>query len=167
MAKLKHRLILALAAVFSMAGVLSLLTSPALAAMPDAKCEAWALEIKGRTKDIEDDTENFDPLHLSNTFGCKNLCEGVELRNLDGTRFLRSTSGLLAAAIIDIVDTPGDRSFSTGLYGTIAFFCAKDQTKYPNKWTDVVVGVQNPDASACGTEYRPICDAPISPISIE
>ncbi len=166
----KHPLTLILAvAVFliAIAGVLILLTGPAKA-LTDAKCEDWALEIKGRAEKIRDDTTGFDALPFANDKGCKNLCEGGALRNLGGTKFLRNPAGVIAATIADIENTPGDKFYTHGVYGSVAFFCVGDPITTPNTWTDVVVGTTHPDASACGSDYKSICEALLSqPIPVE
>ncbi len=78
MTKLKHHLILALAAVFSVAGVLSLLTSPALAANPISRnsCLTRAQNIIQRTYEdiMELDPGGADPDPVVQTRICFNPC---------------------------------------------------------------------------------------------
>lgn len=168
MGQIKQNFMLILfAVILYVASVFSLSISPA-SALDNPQCEDWALEIKGRVEKIRDDTTGFDALPFSNGNGCKNLCEGGTLRILGGTRFLRNPSGVIAAIIADIENTPGDKFYTHGVYGSVAFFCVGDPINSPNKWTDVVVATTHPDASACGSDYKSMCEAPLSqPIPVE
>ena len=77
MAKLKHSFILALAAVFSMAGVLTLLTSPALAGPPMSNdvCLNKALRIRDRA--LEDAGES-DFFVQGGSVACTNFCDDTQ-----------------------------------------------------------------------------------------
>jgi hypothetical protein len=148
MARLKRNLILVPAAVFSIAGVLSLFPSPA-AALDDVKCQAWADEIKNRVLDIVNDTTDFEQGTIRGNNDCPNLCEfEADGNEISVTPYLRIPAGVLAATVTDIVTSPGDKLYGTNVQGTVAFFCAGG---------NVVVGVGHPAPTSCGTEYTEIC----------
>jgi hypothetical protein len=164
MARLKQNLILSLAAVFSIAGVLSLFTSPALA-FDVAKCKAWAQEIKGRAEDLFSDPD-FDPGTPPNNTGCPNLCPNEGLAFFKNSSRIRDPGGVLAARITDLfTDNPalggmftGDKIFATGQFGVVAFFCdAMDEMS--DDFTSVVVGAEHFTPTGCNTDYQKICEA--------
>ncbi len=161
MAKLKHCLILALAAVFSMAGLLTLLTSPALAAaMSPDKCRNRALEIKGATLD---EGENPGDILFPTDNKCTNLCTGTDedIHITVFRRFIGQSGALGLTAFIweFFTDAPtgtdvptGDVMYSDSLYGTVAFFCQEGATN-----EIVRLGVNRPGPPASCPVISQIC----------
>lgn len=163
--KIKRSFFFLLTAVI-LAGVLSLLTSPAQA-LTDAKCEAWAKEIKGRVEDIRDDPD-FVLGTIRGNSDCPNLCENEQDGNsVSVSPFLRQASGVLAATITEIITSPGDRIFGNNVQGISAFFCVVPQID-PNNFTEVIVSSGHPAPTNCGSAYTEICRTTLSsPVPIE
>ena len=152
--------------IFSVAGVLSLLTPPALA-LDDAKCEAWAKEIRGRVEDIKDDPD-FVLGTIRGNSNCPNLCENEPDGNdVSVSPFLRQPAGVLAATITEIITSPGDKVFGSNIQGLSAFFCVVPQTD-PYNFTEAIVAVGHPTPTDCGGEWVQICRTSLSsPVPIE
>jgi hypothetical protein len=153
-------------AVVIFAGVLSLLTSPALA-LDNAKCEAWAKEIRGRVEDIRDDPD-FVLGTIRGNGNCPNLCENEQDGNdISVSPFLRQPAGILAATIIDILTSPGDRIYGTNLQGMSAFFCVVPEID-ANNFTKAIVAVGHSSPTDCATAFTEICRVSLSsPVPIE
>lgn len=163
--KIKRSFFFLLTAVI-LAGVLSLLTSPAQA-LTDAQCEAWAKEIKGRVEDVKDDPD-FTPGTIRGNSDCPNLCENEQNGNdISVSPFLRQPAGVLAATITDILTSPGDTVFINGQYGTAAFFCVVPEID-ANNFREAIVGIAHPTPTSCGTGFTQICRTSLSsPVPIE
>ncbi len=159
--KIKRYFILILAGVvFSMAGVLTLLTSPALAGapVPDAVCRQRAQGLQDRANADAADANDI------NMFGntCPNLCKtGEPLEEITGEAFLRvpgqsaQEGGVLTAVISTYPD--GEMLFSASFFGPVAFFC--------NDGSVVVAAGQPSPADPSGQQQQcgnfvKLCDAP-------
>lgn len=143
MAKLKHCLILALAAVFSMAGLLTLLTSPALAAPPMSNdaCLNKALRIRDRAIDDANDSDQSLRRTASGVV-CPNLCDdpdGGMTESITSELFKRqpgNTPEPLITAYISPYPSPFppedplepfDLAYSASFpFGQVAYFCNVD-----------------------------------------
>ncbi len=167
MAKLKHHLILALAAVFSMAGVLSLLTSPALAGPPmtNDACLSKALKIRDRA--IEDALEAEHS--TANPVACTNFCTTNTQLTIQTELFTRQPGNapepIIIATIIPF--PPTDLAYAQSFpHGQVAYFC--DVTlENPNDITSVMtrfdrayvaVGSASTGADPCSILQK-LCEA--------
>ena len=162
MAKFKRRLILALAAVFSFAGVFSLFPSPTLASpISPATCRIRAEDIQAR---VEEDALEAD---ITNTFGntCPNFCKAGEPgENISGEAFLRVPGQNQAPPSAGEGVLTSTRAVYPGgevLYGLtpgrVAFFCADGSVVLAvnQPGPDVNSGMQ----AACGV-FKALCTDP-------
>lgn len=160
MQRKRHFIFILLAVVVSIGGVFSLIVSPA-PALDDARCEAWAKEIKGRTEEIRDDPDFILGTVRGNS-NCPNLCEDEQDGNsVTISPFLRQPAGVLAATITEILTSPGDKLFGPTFEGISAFFCVVPQIDAYN-FTEAVVAAGHPAPTDCGTGYTEICRTTLS-----
>ena len=156
MAKLKLHFIVALAAVFSMSGVLTLLTSPALAGPPMSNdaCLNKALRIRDRAQ--EDVVIDSDPSLTvrGGDVACTNFCldpDGDMTETIASELFKRQpgqgqAQPLIIASIVPFPKSqippipPRDLAYADSFpHGQVAYFC--DVTlETPNDITSVMTG---------------------------
>lgn len=163
----RHFILILAGIILSIAGVFSLFASSALA-LTDAQCEAWALEIKNRVEEIANDPD-FVPGTSRGNSPCPNLCLVPDPEDAQYTvnPFLREPAGVLAATIIDVLNSPGDTIFGANVQGISAFFCAQVVNQTTN-FTSAVVAVGHSAPTSCGTGFTEVCRATLSsPIPIQ
>jgi hypothetical protein len=154
---LKQELIFALVAVFLIAGVLSLLVSPASAANPitPQNCVTRAQGIIQRTNDdiMDLDPGGADPIPVVLTRTCFNPCTSNPNETVTRTFHLRTVTptqgpvtNLQVAVTIDY--SGGEIGYGDTLGGQLAFDCNDGSFS-------VVVGLPE-DVDVCGTDLEKV-----------